>query len=61
LINGKPKDEGERTNLGDWEFERMKGGAYLQAGVYYIEYENGKIKDRTRGGDRKKIVLIRQT
>jgi hypothetical protein len=59
LVNGKAKDPSVPINLGDWEFEKMTGGGFLQSGVYYIEHPNGETKDRTRGADKQKMLYVK--
>jgi hypothetical protein len=56
VFNANPP-EGVIINLGDWEFERMRGGFFLQSGVYYIEHMNGKMKDKTRGADPRNFII----
>ncbi len=56
VFEGEPP-AGVELNLGDWEFERMAGGFFLQSGVYCIIHKSGKTKDRTRGADPMKFLL----
>jgi hypothetical protein len=44
-------------DLGDWEFERMSGGFFLQSGVYCLVHKSGKTKDKTRGADPRNFIL----
>jgi hypothetical protein len=58
---GEPGDPapapGVIINLGDWEFERMEGGFFLQSGVYCIIHKSGKTKDKTRGANPMNFVI----
>jgi hypothetical protein len=56
VFNGEPP-EGTVINLGDWEFEHMGGGFFLQSGVYHIFHKNGEPKDRTRGSNPMNFVF----
>lgn len=46
---GEPVDSSKKVGLGDWEFNRLKGGGFLQSGVYFLIQFNGKVKERSRG------------
>jgi hypothetical protein len=56
VFNGKPP-EGVEMDLGDWEFEEMAGGFFLQSGVYCLIHKNGETKDKTRGADPRNFIL----
>jgi hypothetical protein len=56
IFEGDPP-EGTIINLGDWEFERMAGGFFLQSGVYCIVHKSGKTKDRTRGANPMEFII----
>jgi hypothetical protein len=56
VFNGEPP-EGTVMELGDWEFERMQGGFFLQSGVYCVIHKNGVPKNRTRGADPMKFLF----
>jgi hypothetical protein len=34
--------EGAQINLGDWEYEQMAGGFFLQSGVYHLAHKSGE-------------------
>jgi hypothetical protein len=58
---GKPGDPapapGVIINLGDWEFEQMAGGFFLQSGVYCLIHRSGETKDKTRGANPLNFVI----
>ena len=56
VFNGEPP-EGVVMELGDWEFEQMAGGFFLQSGVYCLMHKNGETKDKTRGADPRNFIL----
>jgi hypothetical protein len=56
IFEGEPP-EGTIINLGDWEFERMAGGFFLQSGVYCIVHKSGKTKDRTRAANPMEFII----
>jgi hypothetical protein len=59
VIDGKPKNPDTIIDLGDWEYERMKGGGFLQSGVYYLEHYSGEMKDRTRGANKQNLLYVK--
>jgi hypothetical protein len=56
VFEGEPP-AGTIMNLGDWEFEKMAGGFFLQSGVYCLVHRSGKTKDKTRGADPRNFIL----
>jgi DNA polymerase type B, organellar and viral len=56
VFEGEPP-EGTIMELGDWEFEQMAGGFFLQSGVYCLVHKSGKTKDKTRGADPRNFIL----
>jgi hypothetical protein len=56
VFEGEPP-EGTIISSGDWEFERMAGGFFLQSGVYHIQHKSGEPKDRTRGSNPMNFVF----
>jgi hypothetical protein len=56
VFEGEPP-AGTVMELGDWEFEKMQGGFFLQSGVYCLVHKSGKTKDKTRGVDPRNFIL----
>jgi hypothetical protein len=47
-------NEGDESQLGDWEYARVEGGTFLHAGVYSMR-KAGKELTKTRGVDPKRV------
>ena len=47
-------NEGDESNLGDWEYAPIQGGTFLHAGVYSMR-KAGKELTKTRGVDPKRV------
>jgi hypothetical protein len=55
-LEGLPNvvNEGDESNLGDWEYAPVQGGTFLHAGVYSMR-KAGKELTKTRGVDPKRV------
>jgi hypothetical protein len=55
-LEGSPNvvNEGDESNLGDWEYAPVQGGTFLHAGVYSMR-KAGKELTKTRGVDPKRV------